>query len=120
MDRPCKRCKMPTDSATGYCGPCNDRRGKSFAYDQRRGSSSSRGYGRRWEKARMSFLASNPLCVRCKEAGRIERATVVDHIIPHKGDETLFWDRAGNWQSLCVACHSRKTATEDGGFGNRK
>lgn len=23
------------------------------------------------------------------------------------------------WQPLCAPCHSRKTATEDGGFGNR-
>nr|WP_313208501.1 HNH endonuclease [Stenotrophomonas geniculata] len=23
-----------------------------------------------------------------------------------------------NWQTLCVPCHSTKTAREDGGFGN--
>ncbi len=28
----------------------------------------------------------------------------------------LFWDRA-NWQPMNRVCHSRKTATEDGGFG---
>jgi len=30
----------------------------------------------------------------------------VDHIIPHKGDESLFWD-PGNRQSLCTNCHNR-------------
>ena len=25
---------------------------------------------------------------------------VVDHIVPHKGDTALFWDRA-NWQAAC-------------------
>jgi 5-methylcytosine-specific restriction protein A len=44
-------------------------------------------------------------------------ATDVDHIVPHKNDMTLFWDKA-NWQSLCGPCHSTKTAGEDGGFGN--
>ena len=46
-------------------------------------------------------------------------AREVDHIEPHKGDDTLFWDQ-DNWQPLCKPCHSRKTATEDGGFGNPK
>lgn len=32
---------------------------------------------------------------------------------------SLFWDRT-NWQGLCKQCHSRKTAAEDGGFGNAK
>ena len=36
---------------------------------------------------------------------RIEVATVVDHIMPHKGDNTLFWDR-DNWQSLCKRFHN--------------
>jgi len=43
-------------------------------------------------------------------------AGVVDHIVPHKGDADLFWQRT-NWQPLCKPCHDRKTATEDGGWG---
>jgi 5-methylcytosine-specific restriction protein A len=43
-------------------------------------------------------------------------ATVCDHIVPHKGDERLFWAEE-NWQSLCFHHHSEKTAQEDGGFG---
>lgn len=39
-------------------------------------------------------------------------ATVVDHIIPHRGDQKLFWDR-GNWQPLCEHHHNVKTMTED-------
>lgn len=39
-------------------------------------------------------------------------ATVVDHIIPHRGDQKLFWDRS-NWQALCKSCHDSKTMTED-------
>jgi 5-methylcytosine-specific restriction protein A len=38
-------------------------------------------------------------------------ATVVDHIVPHRGDPVLFWDEA-NWQGLCKLCHDAKTARE--------
>lgn len=31
----------------------------------------------------------------------------------------LFWDSA-NWQAMNKECHDRKTASEDGGFGNAK
>ncbi|WP_435645121.1 HNH endonuclease [Butyricicoccus porcorum] len=44
--------------------------------------------------------------------GRYTRATVVDHIVPHRGDPKLFWDQT-NWQSLCKQCHDRKTMTEE-------
>ena len=46
-------------------------------------------------------------------------ATIVDHIVPHKGDLALFYDQT-NWQSLCKRHHDIKTAAEDGGFGNKK
>lgn len=42
---------------------------------------------------------------------------MVDHVVPHRGDKNLFWNARGNWQALCVSCHSRKTVKEDGGFG---
>ena len=44
--------------------------------------------------------------------GRYTKATDVDHIVPHRGDRDLFWDR-NNWQALCHSCHSKKTAAED-------
>ncbi|WP_085981300.1 MULTISPECIES: HNH endonuclease signature motif containing protein [unclassified Paenibacillus] len=53
------------------------------------------------------------------DKGKLEPATVVDHITPHKGDMGLFWDQ-GNWQPLCATCHSIKTAKEDGGFACSK
>lgn len=43
-------------------------------------------------------------------------ATVVDHIIPHRGNEELFWDE-DNWQGLCKRCHDRKTWREKRGLG---
>ena len=96
-------------------GKCDAHRKQA---DQSRGSRTDRGYNNRWLKARLTYLRRSPLCVVCKEAGRLVPAVIVDHIKPHKGDQELFWDSENNWQSLCRPCHSRKTATEDGGFGN--
>ncbi|HEP7965069.1 HNH endonuclease [Pseudomonas aeruginosa] len=80
-------------------------------------NSTQRGYGYRWQQARARFLAKHPLCRLCSDAGKVVEATEVDHIIPHRGDMELFWQES-NWMALCKVCHSKKTATEDGGFGN--
>lgn len=61
---------------------------------------------KRWRRASRDFLQRNPLCRMCTEVGHTKLAVLVDHIIPHKGDPELFWDQAGNWQSLCATCHS--------------
>lgn len=107
-------CCRTTSHVSGFCPGCLSKR--RAADDQQRGSAAERGYGTRWQKARATYLASHPLCKQCDQRGLIVRATVVDHIIPHKGDQNLFWSR-DNWQSLCKPCHDKKTATEDGGFG---
>jgi len=62
-------------------------------------------------------LFEHPLCASCERVAQVTAATVVDHIVPHRGDPGLFWDEA-NWQSMCKPCHDAKTAGEDGGFGN--
>ena len=73
-----------------------------------RGNSAERGYDDRWRKYRLSFLADHPLCVECRKAGMVVEATVVDHIVPHRGDYELFWEPA-NHQPLCERHHNRKT-----------
>ena len=83
-----------------------------------RPNSAARGYDGKWRKARAAYLSRHPLCVHCLDEGRVAAATVVDHIIPHKGDWKKFW-KSDNWQALCASHHSAKTAREDGGFGNR-
>lgn len=89
--------------------------------DRRRGTAAERGYDGRWRKARRAFLSrpENVLCRSCASRGRMVEAECVDHVEPHKGDPVLFWDQT-NWQPLCHACHSTKTAAEDGGFGNQR
>lgn len=87
-----------------------------------------RGYTKRWAAYSRAWLALRPLCGQrydgarypehsaCTKDGRITAATCTDHIIPHRGDQQLFWAET-NHQSLCAICHSKKTVTEDGGFG---
>lgn len=84
-----------------------------------RGSARQRGYTTRWDKARKTYLLQHPLCVMCMGQGRVTAATVVDHIIPHRGDQALFWDSEKNWQSLCKPHHdSAKQAEEAHGFSS--
>jgi 5-methylcytosine-specific restriction endonuclease McrA len=41
----------------------------------------------------------------CQERNQLTPATVVDHKVPHRGDDALFWD-SDNWQGLCATHHS--------------
>lgn len=77
-------------------------------------SSTKMGYNYKWQKMSKRFLAMHPLCVECNRL-----ATLVDHRVPHKGNEKLFWDMS-NWQPMCTSCHNRKTATEDMGSWSNK
>lgn len=72
-------------------------------------SAHKRGYTRSWQKASKLFLKAHPLCIECKGQGIIRGADCVDHIVPHKGDKSVFWDQ-DNWQPLCTHCHGVKTA----------
>lgn len=67
-------------------------------------------FGKRWIESRRLFLGKNPLCVECLKLGKTEPATVVDHVIPHRGDYDRFWD-VNNWAALCKQHHDRKTGS---------
>lgn len=94
-------------TTSGYCAAHSKT-------DTSRPNSGARGYDHRWRIARARYLTKHPLCVTCQSKGRVVQATVVDHIIRHQGDKSLFWDKENNWQALCTTCHNRKTAHEVG------
>lgn len=81
-------------------------------------TSAERGYDHRWRKARAIYLRAHPLCCYCEREGRLTPATVVDHVVPHRGDERLFW-REDNWQPLCRRCHDGVKAREESRAGQR-
>lgn len=74
-------------------------------------TTNERGYTYKWQKARARFLVDHPLCTVCEAEGRVAAATVVDHHIPHRGDQTLFWDES-NWRPMCKSHHDAKTQKE--------
>jgi 5-methylcytosine-specific restriction endonuclease McrA len=78
----------------------------------RRGSAHSRGYGVAWRRLRAVHLAEHPLCVMCQREGRTTPATVVDHIVPHRGDHALLM-AAANLQSLCAPHHDSTKQSEE-------
>jgi 5-methylcytosine-specific restriction enzyme A len=71
-------------------------------FDARRPNSTARGYDHRWQQARREYLAEHP---RCQHPECNAYATVMDHVISHKGDMRLFWDQK-NWQGLCAHHHN--------------
>ena len=125
--KPCRnrQCKATTNNKTGYCEDCqpvHKRREKAVRqeYNKRRDPQTIKWLNSaRYIKTRKNYLNRNPLCKRCSTMLNPVLATILDHITPHRGDSDLFWD-VGNVQGLCKRCHDRKTASEDGGFGNPK
>lgn len=102
--RPCRHrgCNAIHRNANGYCDQHQEQ-----AQQAKRGSAGqfSAWYTTtRWRALRKRQLTAEPLCAYCMKAGKVEAATVCDHITPHRGDPVMFW--AGPFQSLCQSCHS--------------
>jgi 5-methylcytosine-specific restriction enzyme A len=72
--------------------------------DRYRPNAHDRGYDRRWKRVSREFLWRRPWCVGCLAIGVKCKATLVDHIVPHQGDQSLFWNST-NWQPLCKWHH---------------
>ncbi len=69
-----------------------------------------------WRAVRTAVLERD--CWICRACGQpAGKSAHCDHIKPHRGSWDLFIDQ-DNLQCLCAECHSRKTASEDGGFGH--
>jgi 5-methylcytosine-specific restriction endonuclease McrA len=64
-------------------------------------------YDDAWNRYRQRFLAINPNCYACGK-----KAIVVDHLIPHQGDEKLFL-KLDNHIPLCVRDHNTVTSLFD-------
>lgn len=102
---PCAHPRCPNLTDNRYC-----EQHKPLHPD--RPSAAKRGYGSKWQRVSKAYLRKHPLCVKCQAEGRYVQATVVDHVISHRGDKNLFWNES-NWQALCKSCHDKKTWTED-------
>jgi 5-methylcytosine-specific restriction protein A len=66
--------------------------------------------GKAWRTLAKRQLQREPLCAECFKNGRVNTAVIADHVVPIKqGGARLDID---NLQSLCRACHNRKTGRE--------
>src|SRR4051812_1060377 len=77
----------------------------TIAAVNRRPNARSRLYSPAWDRAAAEFKVRHPLCLGCLAIGRRERTEVVDHVQPHRGDKSRFWD-ARNWQASCAWHHN--------------
>lgn len=64
-------------------------------------------YDNDWQRYRAKFLAINNECYACGKPSQ-----VVDHLIPHKGDQRLF-EKLDNHIPLCTPCHNTVTTKFD-------
>ena len=99
LNKRCGKAGCPNLVAPGvaYCSKHTVSHGRD--YDKSRASSSGRGYGAVWQKARRIQLSKYPLCELC---GR--PADTVHHKIPVKlGGK----HQESNLMSLCTACHNK-------------
>ena len=112
--RPCRHPGCPALTRDGYCPKHKP------AKTERRVSAQWHGWYSLpiWtDDLRSAQLLREPFCRECAkqyppgDPRHRTRATVVDHIQPHRGNWTRFIDR-DNLQSLCKSCHDRKTALE--------
>ena len=111
--RPCRKvgCGNVTRDPSGYC---EAHRGLAARAKARKASEAWHWMYRTrvWrEVLRPGQLLREPFCRECAARGLRVRATVVDHVTPHRGRWALFSDPA-NLQSLCKACHDAKTMRE--------
>ncbi len=119
--RPCNRpgCGALVRSPDRYCSA--HRKAESQAYARQRATDPEakrrkRFYdGKDWQRLRAYKLGQTPLCEHCQAVGRVTAASHVDHIVP--------WATGGaaldlaNLQSLCLPCHSAKSARSGERFG---
>jgi len=104
----------------GQCADCLSETRRET--DRRRPNGYQRGYTTEWAAFRKTYLEDHVLCesAECRELPVWNRteATDVDHLNGHSRLCAHKYDTR-HCQALCHACHSHKTATEDGGFTGR-
>ena len=81
-----------------------------------RANAAKRGYGSAWQRERNAVGMDNHACEECWKNGLATKATHLDHVTTRRRGGL---DHKSNYQRLCDTCHDRKTATHDGGFGNK-
>ena len=84
-------------------------------WEDRKGSMTKRITGRWLQRIRRQHFNEHPLCVECKNEGRVELATQLDHITALvNGGPDFDRDEGENRQGLCDRHHKLKTERDLG------
>ena len=64
-----------------------------------------------WRRISRRQLDAEPCCRLCASHGLVVPASLVDHVVAHRGDPKAFWEvepgpSSSSLQSLCAQCHS--------------
>lgn len=113
-----KQCKVPGCKGLTkqkYCDKhqhleIKDKQGQNKFYNKNvRDKKSQKFYeSTAWRRVRTIYIKRNPLCEICYANSKLTKAAIVDHKTEIKdGGEMLDFN---NLQSLCLACHNKKTA----------
>jgi 5-methylcytosine-specific restriction protein A len=77
--------------------------------DERRGTSTERGYDWQWRKFAIRYLSENPLCEDHSARGLVAPATDVHHVKKLRDNPEFKYDE--EWlMALCSDCHKARTA----------
>jgi 5-methylcytosine-specific restriction protein A len=104
-------CRRTVDKNEGYCKEHKwsktEKEQRKKQYNGYKYTYSTSYQNRKWRAFRLRYLKYYPYCTICGE-----KSEVIDHIIPHRGDEQLFWNER-NYMPLCKKCHDTKTGLFD-------
>ena len=107
-----KPCSYPGCPELVYRGRC-EQHAEAPRQEYQRDPERQRLYDRKWQARRRRQLAAYPWCADCLKDGIYTPATDVHHVIPHRGNVSVF--NSSPLQSLCHPCHTKHTNAEGRG-----
>lgn len=113
--------RIPTNNCCSFLG-CRDVKVINSGYCELHGGKRSENHYKNlrlykstaWKKARIAQLSKEPLCAACLLDNKVTQAQHIDHVIPHRRDNTKF--NLNLLQSLCASHHTQKTQLESQGI----
>lgn len=82
--------------------------------EEQRGTTTTKGYGTRWQRIRKRYLYAHPWCLLCSAT-----ATVADHFPLSRsqlvGRNVADPDAFEHLRPLCTSCHNKQTAKHQPG-----
>jgi 5-methylcytosine-specific restriction protein A len=115
--RPCKNggCPYLVNEGAVFCRSCIER-GVIHPVSDYRAQHNAMYDSPEWRRYSKDYRDAHPLCADPyhRHVGETRAVHAVDHITPHCGNRSLFWNPK-NHQPLCEACHNWKSTQDKAG-----